>query len=757
MDPNVTTILAQLPAHCRTWVRRYILHPLFLFGGLLAILCWVAAVTKIGDEKLVAEKDVIADVTSFSLLLQQDVLRTVSDLDRIIKFLRRSNERAEYNGDWRALVQEDFTAHGHTVQIAIIDSRGMMVTSTANPSPKSPVDLSDREHFKVHRDSTSDALHISKPLMGRASGKWSVQVTRRFVQKDGRFGGVIVVSLDPAKFLSTYSRLDAVHDSGFAVIGDDDIVRAGAGLFADAMGRDLAEREDYQHVQGHRDELEISSQRVKGARRLVGIRNVPSTTLTVLVSVPHPHATTTFGFHVYHAYAAVLSTAIFGFTFGSIRRQRGHVKQIERLAHNDTLTKLPNRLSFQHAIEFAYDTCTGTPSFMLHMIDLDHFKAVNDTFGHPMGDALLCAVAKRLKASVRETDLVFRLGGDEFALIQTDCVDSTQADAVAKRLCQVLAEPFDIQGERLHIGCSIGIAAPSADLRDAKQLLQAADTALYRSKAAGRGRHAFYDRQLTLAMQKRQQLEHDLREAVENNQLEIHYQPKVTLSLPQQTLGYEALVRWRHPKLGMIPPLDFIGIAEETGLIVPMGARILEQVCSVFAARPTSETIAVNASAIQFSRGSVIEAVMQALSRSGLAPHRLEIEITESAVMSDDKRIVPQLEQLRKMGVRISLDDFGTGYSSLSYLDKYPIDCIKIDRSFVAKLGNEPRTAAVTRAIVCLASDLDMTVVAEGVETKAQAEFLQALGCQVAQGYFFGRPKPASELWPVADDSVQAA
>jgi diguanylate cyclase (GGDEF)-like protein len=734
-----------------------LLHPVVYFGFVLVFLSWTAAVVKIRDDAATAQRNAIEDVKNFSLLLQQDVLRASYSIDRVIKALRRSYERSGYSANWRALIVDEFNVQGDMVQIAVIDRDGAMITSTADQIPRSKIDLSDREHYKFHRQATSDSLHISRPVLGRASGKWSVQFTRGFSLNDGTFGGVIVVSLDPATFLSAYERLETTPDLGLAVYGADDIIRAGAGLYSGSMGREFPSGSEHRAITSAREGIEISSQHHGDVNRIVGIRKVPSTPLSVVATVREPTASNLFGLHEYHFYAAMFSIIVVLAILVSIRLQHGHVKQIEQLAHHDALTKLPNRRAFQDAIDDAYLGQSENPSFALHMIDLDHFKAVNDTHGHPIGDALLCAVASRLTASVRTTDRVFRLGGDEFALIQLEHGDTGGAEAVAKRLCRTLAEPFEIEGLRLHIGSSIGIASPSSELHNATLLLQASDTALYRSKAAGRGTHSFYDRELTAAVQARVRLESDMRDALLSEQFEVHYQPKVSLMDAEVNVGYEALVRWRHPVHGLMAPTEFIFLAEDTGLIVPIGALILSQVCHEFAGNPTLGSAAVNFSALQFSRSDVVETVTLALARSGLSPHRLEIEITESSLMNDDQRILSQLEKLRGIGIKISLDDFGTGYSSLSYLDKYPVDCIKIDRSFVAKLGVEPRAAGICRAIISLANDLQMGVVAEGVETNAQANILRSLGCKVAQGYLFGKPRPAAEYWGSAARSICAA
>jgi diguanylate cyclase (GGDEF)-like protein len=430
----------------------------------------------------------------------------------------------------------------------------------------------------------------------------------------------------------------------------------------------------------------------------------------------------------------------------SLARQQRHVRHITQLAHTDSLTKLPNRLSFREALAVATGDNKPARPFALHLIDLDRFKIVNDTHGHPVGDELLCAVALRLRNTVRRGDIVFRLGGDEFALLQWDTITSDHAEAAARRICRVLAEPFEISGQRLFIGASIGIAIPGNELQDETAILKGADLALYAAKGNGRGTHRVYGAELNIAQLDRQTLEADMRGAIESNQFEVHYQRKVMLDETNRTVGFEALVRWRHPKRGMVSPADFIPIAEDSGFIIGLGTWIVAEVCREFAQRGGTETVAVNFSATQFARGDVVEMVSEALRSSGLQAHRFEVEITETILMANGHAIVDQLGRLRALGIRISLDDFGTGYSSLGYLDRYPIDCIKIDRSFVAKLGDDPKALAITRAIIALAKELNMTIVAEGVEQTTQVDILRSLGCEIAQGYLFGRPEAATQI-----------
>jgi len=729
-------------------------NPSIIFGWALVLLIWGAVEMKARNDIATAAADTQAELTNLSVLFQQDVLRTANNLDRILKFLRRSYERNGFDADWPSLVKEDFTFNAQAAQIAIIDAKGMMITSSAMLYPKTPLDLSDREHYRFHRDNSEDVLHVSKPLTGRASGKTSVQFTRKFWRADGLFGGVIVISLDPNQLVSTYESLQVQPTTGFALISNDDIIRASSGIYAGMIGRSFAQGERQKIVASRDRDMSVVREWSDSGWRLVATRTIEGTPLSVIVSMGDPVAEEWAPRRRYVGYGLVGTAVVFLIMWRSARRERRHLSQIFDLAHNDPLTKLSNRRSFQSTVDRLIAD-PARPPFLLQLMDLDNFKAVNDTFGHPVGDDLLCAVAARLKAVVRPTDHVFRLAGDEFAILQMGTTAPEAAEAVARRLCKAIGEPFVVGGHRLLIGASVGIASVGPDAPDRVGLLKAADVALYLAKSEGRGTYRIFNAEINSALTRRHQLEGELHEAIENGQLELHYQPKVRLDQGNRVAGFEALVRWHHPKRGMISPGEFIPLAEETGLIVPLGEWVLMQACRDIVASKSDKTVAVNVSAVQFKRGTVVEIVKKAIAETGVKPEQLEIEITESMLMHNHAVTQEQLMALRDLGIHIALDDFGTGYSSLAYLERYPIDSVKIDRSFVAKLGSAPRGLAIVRAIVALARELDMTPVAEGVETADQADLLLALGCPMAQGYRFGRPQPAKATWPDAPPAVE--
>ena len=419
--------------------------------------------------------------------------------------------------------------------------------------------------------------------------------------------------------------------------------------------------------------------------------------------------------------------------------------RIAHMAHHDALTDLPNRVLLDERLMLELARVRRGERFAFHLLDLDHFKAVNDTLGHPIGDDLLKALAERLRSTARETDTIARMGGDEFAIVQVGIAKEKDVKNFARRLIDVISEPYDIEGHHILVSASIGVALAPADGDTVDQLIRNADLALYRAKELGRGTYCFFDTELNERMQTRQTLATDLHKALAAGELELHYQPLVTLEHYKMT-GVEALMRWRHPERGLIPPAAFIPVAEETGLIVPLGEWAIRQACAQAAAWPDRIKVAVNLSPVQFRRPGLVQTVVGALAASGLPASRLELEITESVLLDDNEANLSTLHQLRGLGVRIVLDDFGKGYSSLSYLQSFPFDKIKIDQSFIKKITTKNDSLKIVRAIVMLARSLGITTTAEGVETKEQLDAVRFEGCDEIQGYFISRPVSADDI-----------
>jgi diguanylate cyclase (GGDEF)-like protein len=410
------------------------------------------------------------------------------------------------------------------------------------------------------------------------------------------------------------------------------------------------------------------------------------------------------------------------------------------------LTDLPNRVLFQKSLSEALARRSRKgDSLAVHFVDLDRFKTVNDTLGHPLGDALLKIAAERLRGCVREGDTVARLGGDEFAVVQTGLDDANGATRLAARIVEAMSAPFDLQGHQVVIGASVGVSLAPTDGDEADELLKKADMALYRAKADGRGAYHFFERAMDEQLQARRALELDLRRAVQAGEFELVYQPLYHLG-DERVTGCEALLRWRHPERGTVSPADFIPLAEEIGLIVPLGEWVLRHACAEAANWPDHVRLAVNLSPAQFRDRGLVGTVVSALASSGLPAQRLELEITESVLLQDSAANMTMLHDLKALGVRISMDDFGTGYSSLSYLRSFPFDKIKIDQTFVRDILHDSDALAIIRAVLDLGASMGVTTTAEGVETLEQLNALRGQGCAEIQGYFISRPAPASEI-----------
>lgn len=848
------------------------------FGMSLIVLVWTVTVTRIRVESDEALFAAARSTENLSRVFEENVTRTISDIDKSLMLLVSLIQRAGTTADAQELLSQAFVRSEGMLQLSLVNEQGVVIASS-HGVPVPAVSILDREHFRVHQSGRVDGLFISKPVLGRVTGKWSTQFTRRLSAPDGSFAGVVVASVDPYFVSRFYNSINLGKAGTIALVGSDGVIRAGGIRQPIAPGLDVSAepffREMSKGIQGtlivgraadgepdrvlsfrrihglplfvtvaierpelslrpsgnlsihivgsfvltlvvlatmvisirHNNRLEaarlslVASEgelRVRSRELQLTLDNITQGIMMVapddevavvnqraveLLEIPADLLASTFTYRQLvkvfdergeyrdqtkispEALAYVRGEAgsmlpIFererpngtvleirtnplpdgGFvrTFTDITERRRSEARIIHLARHDSLTNLANRVVFRQELENAI--AARRTGFAVLGIDLDRFKVVNDTAGHPVGDRLLKMVAKRLQLAVREGDLPARLGGDEFAVIQMDVRDAATAGALAARICRRLAEPYEIEGKNVFIGASIGIAM--ADGSPADAMLKAADLALYAAKSEGRGTYRFFDPEMNARFDERRQLEDSLRNALAAEELDVHYQPKIDVA-SRRICGFEALLRWHHPVRGHVSPSDFIPIAEELGLIVPIGAWVLERACRDVTQLPGGEGIAVNLSTAQFRSGDLVEIVERALQSSGLEPHRLELEITETLLLERDEKTLEQLYALRRIGVRVSMDDFGTGYSSLSYLLSFPFDRIKIDRSFVKQLGQRGPSHAIVRAIVGLARSLGIATTAEGVEDAAELDVLSELGCTEAQGYAFGRPEPA--------------
>ncbi len=431
-------------------------------------------------------------------------------------------------------------------------------------------------------------------------------------------------------------------------------------------------------------------------------------------------------------------------------------RSVYHLAHCDHLTGLPNRLAFQARLADLVRLADGARRPVVMLLDIDLFKHINDALGHAAGDALLRVLANRLKQLPGGLESVSRLGGDEFAVLLSLNDPMIEAVDIAQRICRIATEPFDLDGKSISTSLSVGIVVATSDCRDPQVLLKNADVALYAAKSAGRGTYRFFDPRMERDLQERRDLEADLRVAIRDGELELQFQPIVDLAT-QSIVNCEALARWRHPRYGLISPSRFIPIAEEAGLIAQIGEWVIGSAFATARSWPEAIRVSVNLSPCQFNRTDLLDTIRDALATSGLSADRVELEITESVLLRDDEQVLRILAGLKTLGIRIALDDFGTGYSSLGYLQRFPIDKIKVDQSFVRQMTLKPDCALIVESIGMLARKLGLTTTAEGIETEAHADLIRAMGYAEGQGYYFAMPLAAEEcgrrLWAQHDEA----
>ena len=857
------------------------------FGIIMLMALWTGANYSL-------ERDEADDINRAKLNLanlvrhyEEHTVRVLGNADRVLRTIRDRLEAGAESASLNEISKLATSVSELTFQVAIIDQTGRLQYTTVSGSATKPIDLSDREHFRVHLSGERDDLFISKPVLGRATNKWAIQLTRKLIDRDGKFAGVVVLSLDPTELSKPFNDMDMGALGLVVLAGTDAIVRAHSSRSPYQIGQSLTEGTLGKALLAASKGDAVELQGEDGAARLVTFTRVRGTPLIIAVGLSTDEVLADFrSSRTWQLFGVVALTLVIAFAVGlsvarrsglevakaqmyrSQRREKkkavalqatldsmaqgiimvgadravnvinrqaidllgledtylepgypfdalidhlaargefgaagsseaaetlslvrcadhtslsprferarpdgtvvesrtkpvadgGFVRTITditerrrteakllQLARHDSLTVLANRAVFREELEKSLNARREGEFCAVHCIDLDRFKNVNDTLGHPVGDRLLQQVAQRLRASVRVDDIVARLGGDEFAIIQRGVITEADCRALAQRIVLKLAEPFAVDSHSIVVGASVGIGLAPTHGSSADELLRNADLALYSAKSTGRSRYAFFADSMRAVVETRRAIEVDLRAAVVDKEFELHYQPLLDAKSESLT-GFEALLRWRHPRKGMIPPLDFVPIAEDLRLITQIGAWSIEEACRKAAHWPAHLRVAVNLSPVQLESGGLVEVVAKAIKASGVAASQLELEITESALLQNNETTLATLHALRQLGVRIAMDDFGTGYSALSYLLQFPFDKIKIDRTFVKDLGHTDGSRQIVRAIVDLAHHLGMTTTAEGVEEAGQLAALVALNCDECQGYLFSPPRPVTEV-----------
>jgi diguanylate cyclase (GGDEF)-like protein len=651
----------------------------------------------------------------------------------------------------RALLADRIQFIRHIDSVGVFSTNGRLLASS-RPGPVGAVDISHREDFQALVTARDDNFVVTRPVRLPGGGDWSLFVMRRVVDADGGTLAIVSATLKLAYFEQFYARMTMPQDGAIAIAQRDGVLLARYPRVEAAIGQSIHGQSKIfgPETAGLGEVVIRQTSPIDGSKRIIAAKMLTDYPIIVSVSrmeeaVLRPWRRDAVGLAILSMIldAVILLAAMLGLR--QIRASERLAAQARNLARYDVLTGLPNRLLFQEKLDATLGELEQQPNgFAVLLFDLNGFKDVNDTFGQGVGDELLRAVSARLGDCVGEDSFVARLGADEFAIIQSDVTCRYRTTALAKRVLDLACAPYDLDSGRISIAASIGAVFAPADGVGRNVLMKNADLALWHAKADGRRTVRVFEPAMADRFTARQTLERDLRGACERQELELHYQPVVSLR-SDDIVGFEALLRWRHPERGLVSPAEFVPIAEETGLIGALGHWILQEACRQAATWPAPLKVSVNLSPIQFKIRDVGQDIADALASSGLAPERLELEITESVRVDEDSPTKATLKQIRDLGVTIALDDFGTGYSSLSYLRSFPFDRIKIDRSFVAGMHLGPDCAAIVDATLTLAHKLGISVTAEGVETLQQRDSLRQQGCSEIQGYLISRALPGAE------------
>jgi diguanylate cyclase (GGDEF)-like protein len=717
--------------------------------GLLSLLLLMGTLTTLAQAEYTERAAVLARAAAGAAALEQTLLRVFEAVDTLQGLARTRMHLIETGNRMAALTIEqqlhDIAAEGRfgILQVSILHPDGTLDWSSTKPG--GPGWLGDRPPMDARLAEQTAELVISPPMLDSFSHRWIVYASRVLADARGQVAGLAVVAIDPVA-ISAMIGTDATETHEVSVVQ----LRAGGAIIARSVKPVAAFSLRVSPGDPVLTAANVSTggqfrDHAGGVERLVGFR-APASAPIVVSRVFDTHLALADFYSLWRIVLAVMVALIVGalvatrlFLANFLLRQR-----LGEQALRDPLTGLRNRRYFGEVMvrRMEHARRMGDTALVL-LIDLDGFKQVNDTRGHPIGDGLLQLVAQRLLGCAGDDDVVMRLGGDEFAVVRLGRTQRRDATSLARFIVNELGEIYEVDGYHLRISASVGVAMPPDGGADLNDLLRSADIALYFVKAEGGGAYQLFDPAMENTVRTRRALEMDLREARDRGELEVYFQPLVQLE-PRRVSGFEALLRWHHPTLGMVMPSRFIPVAEETGLIAPIGEWVLRQACMEAARWPGQTRIAVNLSPVQFERSDIVDIVGAVLRETRLEPDRLELEITEGVVMRDMGDVLSTMRQLQALGVRLALDDFGTGYSSLSYLRSFPFDKVKIDGSFLADLNGDGGT--IIRAVLGLCRHLDLDTLVEGVETEDQLEWLKSEGCTEVQGHLFSPPRPAGRV-----------
>jgi len=730
--------------------------------SILIVAMWVLVGFSVVTARQAALDAASLQARNLMIAFREEVAHILRGVDGEMDLIAEKMRRERGSFDLYAWGQERVLVSLGTAQASIIDPDGMLSQTTIEPHPRS-IDLSDRSHFRIHLDGGFHGLAVGQSIITRLSGLPALPISRRVEAEDGTFLGVLVVLISPGTLTTLHKAINLGPHGVMTLSGLDNVIRARFSTDSpdgtDSIGKSISGGPRPAVVEENADGWFVRTSVIDGITRIATYGRVGSYPLVVNVGLDLDQELAGW-----RSLAAMIVAMALGATllliglaaylihriFRDARTARATTLAITHTAEHDFLTGLSNRMLLSQKISQAIAMAKrhGNKVAVL-FLDLDGFKHINDSLGHQIGDKLLQSVAKRLVACVRGSDTVSRQGGDEFVALLAEVQRPEDAAVMAQRMLQALAEPHSIDKHDLHITTSIGVSIYPDDGLDSETLIKNADTAMYQAKENGRHGYQFFMPAMNVRAVERQSIEMGLRRALERGEFELHYQPKINLRTGAIS-GAEALLRWTHPTRGVVSPAEFIPVAEDCGLILPIGAWVLREACQqarawVGAGLP-AVTVAVNVSAVEFRDENFLESVFAILRETGLDPKSLELELTESVLMTRVESTAAILQALRERGVQVAIDDFGTGYSSLSYLRKFPVDALKIDQSFVRQICGAGEDSAIVTAVISMARNLKLRVIAEGVSTLEELEFLQANECDEAQGYYFTAAIPPEQF-----------
>jgi diguanylate cyclase (GGDEF)-like protein len=717
-----------------------------------------------------ADAEHAAAVSSRELLstYEAQVVRSVGDIDQALNLVKFWPERHSGGHILADLKDKGLLPPDLLFIVSIVDRDGTVVESSR---PTGQHDVADQDAFRKQRE--GDIFFVGKLPRG-PTGEAKLQFSRRLDAPNGAFDGVVIVAVDAAYFVSGYESAELGEHGVLGLLGQDGVFRVRRSGDAVYSGDAIDYAATVAGADADETDGAVTTSRWDGVRRWTSARELYGFPLAILVglSVDEQMAGTraqmrdTLGWAAFASFLVVTLSGLLGRMNWQLMQARSreseaklaHAERVEYLAYHDGLTELPNRSMFSRALSQSISEAQRYDRRLaVAFLDLDRFKLINDTLGHEAGDQLLQQVAARLKGCVRDSDTVARLGGDEFVVLLPELTDEKHASIVAQKILAAVAKPFTLIGQEFRVTASIGISTYPQDGRDEQTLTKNADIAMYQAKAEGKNNFQFYSEELNANSLERLTLESSLRHALERNEFRLYYQAKRDIASGRIT-GMEALLRWEHPDLGTVAPMQFIPIAEETGLIILIGKWVLKTVCLQSIAWQKQGlpalSIAVNLTARQFRDEHLLTDVTSILTETGMDPRLLEIELTESLMIHDVENTLRILTGLKAVGIRVAVDDFGSGYSSLALLQRFPLDTIKIDRSFVRDIGGTTEDTGLADAIIAMGKSLSLTVVAQGVETKEQADHLRLHACDELQGFYFKRPLPVDEFTQLLRDQA---